>query len=394
MSSSSASSNNVNTTSNGKNGTLGELTIDIRPLLEDVSQVMTKHISSILNGVVGEYTVYKETHDTIMKLPCVQRLNERIIELEHQLNGGGESGAAAMTAAVPVGGGGSCADISQLQSAIVELNRYIQVLESRISVPPQSTETALLPQIQEEDHDHDNDDHDDDESSQSPTPLQEESIRLEVHETGDDEEGEQDEPDEEEDPEDPDAAAVAAPAVADKRLRSSMETNRIIESTPDAMEDEEEEQEETDEDDLAGGDDDNDEEELDIAEDETEPEIATTTGVEVTEEDDAVEEEEDVEEDQDAVEEDAVEEEEDAVEEEEDAVEEEEDAVEEEGAVEEEDAEDEIEVSEIKINGATYFTTNPQNGIIYACVDDDVGDEVGIFKNGVALFSKNKSATK
>ena len=66
----------------------GQLTIDIRPLLEDVSQVMTKHISSILSGVVGEYTVYKETHETIMGLPCVRKLQERISELENQLNGG------------------------------------------------------------------------------------------------------------------------------------------------------------------------------------------------------------------------------------------------------------------------------------------------------------------
>ena len=48
------------------------------------------------------------------------------------------------------------------------------------------------------------------------------------------------------------------------------------------------------------------------------------------------------------------------------------------------------EVEEVKIKGKTYFTTNPQNGIIYACVDDDVGDEVGVFKNGVAVFNKGK----
>jgi hypothetical protein len=44
----------------------------------------------------------------------------------------------------------------------------------------------------------------------------------------------------------------------------------------------------------------------------------------------------------------------------------------------------------VKIKGKTYFTTDPQNGIIYACVDDDVGDEVGVFKNGVAVFNKGK----
>ena len=56
-----------------------------------------------------------------------------------------------------------------------------------------------------------------------------------------------------------------------------------------------------------------------------------------------------------------------------------------------EDAEEETEeVEEVKIKGKTYFTTDPQNGIIYACVDDDVGDEVGVFKNGVAVFNKGK----
>jgi len=58
------------------------MTIDIRPMIEDVSQVMTKHITTILSGVIGEYTIYKETHDTIMGLPCVRKLQERISDLE------------------------------------------------------------------------------------------------------------------------------------------------------------------------------------------------------------------------------------------------------------------------------------------------------------------------
>jgi hypothetical protein len=62
----------------------GGMTIDIRPMIEDVSQVMTKHITSILSGVIGEYTIYKETHDTIMGLPCVRKLHERIMELEQR----------------------------------------------------------------------------------------------------------------------------------------------------------------------------------------------------------------------------------------------------------------------------------------------------------------------
>ena len=112
------------------NVTEGQLTIDIRPLLEDVSQVMTKHISSILSGVVGEYTVYKETHETIMGLPCVRKLQERISELENQLNGG----PAPTSSPCATSSSSSPSEISELQSAIIELNRYIQVLEARMDV--------------------------------------------------------------------------------------------------------------------------------------------------------------------------------------------------------------------------------------------------------------------
>jgi flagellar biosynthesis GTPase FlhF len=101
------------------------------------------------------------------------------------------------------------------------------------------------------------------------------------------------------------------------------------------------------------------------------------------------------EEEEDAAEEEEEEEEEEATADEKEGAEEEE-AEEEEAEEEEEEAaapaeeEAEIEVSEVKIKGKTYFTTDPQNGIIYACVDDDVGDEVGVFKNGVAVFNKGK----
>ena len=78
------------------------MTIDIRPMIEDVSQVMTKHITNILSGVIGEYTVYKETHDTIMGLPCVRKLQQRINELEnrpYENGGGGVVGGETTTAA-------------------------------------------------------------------------------------------------------------------------------------------------------------------------------------------------------------------------------------------------------------------------------------------------------
>ena len=76
----------------------GQLTIDIRPLLEDVSQVMTKHISSILSGVVGEYTVYKETHEDVIAALDRTQYNLKQVIREYMTSGSG-SGAASTTAA-------------------------------------------------------------------------------------------------------------------------------------------------------------------------------------------------------------------------------------------------------------------------------------------------------
>jgi hypothetical protein len=78
-------------------------------------------------------------------------------------------------------------------------------------------------------------------------------------------------------------------------------------------------------------------------------------------------------------------------EEEEEAVLEEE---EEEAALEEakettelETIEEESEVFEIVIKGKTYYTNDDKNGTIYACDSNcDVGDEIGQFKNGKAIF--------
>ena len=299
-----------------------KLTIDIRPLLEDVSQVMTKHITSILSGVVGEYTVYKETHETIMGLPCVRKLQERISDLENQLNGGGP--ASEFAASPPP------TEISELQSAIVDLNRYIQVLETRMDVK---------------------------------NVVSEEAIRLEVQEN-DDESSDANEPD-----------VIIPPSVHTNRIiDSSVVSYDETEETEDAEETAEEE--ETAEDTA---------EETDDAEETAEEE-------ETEDAEDAEETAEDAEETEATTEEEetaegTAEETEDTEETAEDA----EDAEETEETTE--DAEEEIEVSEIKIKGVTYFTTSAQNGIIYACVDDDVGDEVGVFKNGVALF-KSKTAKK
>jgi len=68
---------------------------------------------------------------------------------------------------------------------------------------------------------------------------------------------------------------------------------------------------------------------------------------------------------------------------------EEEEAEEEEA--EEEAEEEEGEVYEVTIGKKSYYTTNGQNGKIYAIdADEEVGDEVGVFVNGKATFHKKK----
>ena len=276
----------------------GGMTIDIRPMIEDVSQVMTKHITSILSGVIGEYTIYKETHDTIMGLPCVRKLQERISELEQHC--GGEGGGASMSASsmtTNTGGGSREEEVAQLQSAIADLNRYIHALESKVDMKS-AVSSGDGGHIQQQHHHQD-----------------EESVRLEIHETDDGDEGGED------------------------HCESTVETlsthkNVII--TTEALEETEAEAEPEEADAEA-----EDAEDAEDAEAQPEPEAEEAEDAEAQPEPEPEEEETE-------------------------------------------------EVEEVKIKGKTYFTTNPQNGIIYACVDDDVGDEVGVFKNGVAVFNKGK----
>jgi chemotaxis protein histidine kinase CheA len=316
------------------------MTIDIRPMIEDVSQVMTKHITNILSGVIGEYTIYKETHDTIMGLPCVRKLQERISQLEQDGSGGG--GVASASAASASRSGSREEEVAQLQSAIADLNRYIHALESKVNMKQVSSGADA-----------------------------EESVRLEIHETdeGDDDGDECDE-------------HLCESTVETSSHKNVIITSEAIEEAEDAEAEAEDAEAEPEEADAEAKD----------------AEADAEAAEEAEEEEDAEEEEEDAEEAEDAEAEEAEEEDAEAEEAEEEA--EDAEAEPEQAEAEAEDAEaqpepepeeeETEEVEEVKIKGKTYFTTNPQNGIIYACVDDDVGDEVGVFKNGVAIFNKGK----
>ena len=51
------------------------------------------------------------------------------------------------------------------------------------------------------------------------------------------------------------------------------------------------------------------------------------------------------------------------------------------------EAEEEEEVIEIEHNGITYFVTNETDGEVYECVDDDIGEQVGVIKKGkITIF--------
>ncbi len=354
---SSSSSSNVGT----------GITIDIRPMIEDVSQVMTKHITNILSGVIGEYTIYKETHDTIMGLPCVRKLQQRITELEN-----GRGGEETATTATPIPTTlSTCAsktnsredEIAQLQSAIIDLNRYIHALEKSNNAKKAADEPNSI-------------------QNETNREEEEESVKLEIHEN----DGHVDGDEQPLDDQCVDSSTIhkteniiVSPDELKEEDAEDEEAEEEEEEEADAQQEQAEEEEEEEEEE--------DEEEVDAEEEQADVEDANAEAEEETEEEpaevddtNAAEAEEDA---KDADAQDANADEEEA--EEEEAEEEEADAEE-----DEEEEEAEIEVSEVNIKGKTYFTTDAVNGIIYACVNDDVGDEVGVFKNGVAVFNKGK----
>ena len=340
------------------------MTIDIRPMIEDVSQVMTKHITNILSGVIGEYTIYKETHDTIMGLPCVRKLQARILELEQPPHSSSSTAStAACSSGSGSGSGGNGAsredEVAQLQSAIAELNRYIHALESKVDVKSaMSSERAVAAAAEvfvvESESESD----------------EEESVRLEIQEQTDD---------------------GGDNAVTEENIVLNRNCPKNVIISPGALhpvveEEVEEDPEAAAEAELALDEEAEEEEGEEEEAEEAEAEALLDTDADADEEEAEEEEGEEAEEEEGEEEEEEEEEAGDAEEAEEEE-EEEEEAVD---AQQQPEADDEIEVSEVTIKGKTYFTTDPVNGIIYACVDDDVGDEVGVFKNGVAVFNKTK----
>ena len=140
---------------------------------------------------------------------------------------------------------------------------------------------------------------------------------------------------------------------------------------------------------LLGKSDMSDDKEEEEEEKEKEKEKEEEEEEESAEEEEEVEEsaEEEEEEEEEEVEESAEEEEEEEEEESAEEEEVEESAEEEEEVEESAEEEEELEVFEITINGTEYYTTNENDGVIYAVdADSDVGDEIGKFVNKKPVF--------
>jgi len=55
---------------------------------------------------------------------------------------------------------------------------------------------------------------------------------------------------------------------------------------------------------------------------------------------------------------------------------------------EEEEGEEEEDVYEVELNNNIYYVTNEIDGLIFKQdLEGDVGDEIGYFKDGVAIFN-------
>jgi hypothetical protein len=163
-------------------------------------------------------------------------------------------------------------------------------------------------------------------------------------------------------------------------------TNQSDESSPELESSEEDCASETEESDESEAEAEQEEQEGS----EEEEEEAEEAEEEQEEAEDEQEEAEEVEDEQEEaeVEQEEVEAEQEEVEAEQEGSEAEQEEAEEEQEEAEEAEEAEEEVYEIVIKNVTYFTTNENNGDIYSCVDGDVGEIVGKFKNKKPVFTR------
>jgi hypothetical protein len=305
---------------------------DISSILNDVTASIQNNIKKSLDGALKDYELYKSTHDAILQIPFVRELYIQNQEL-----------------------------ISQLEM-LEHPNSHSQPIQLKIDeLSPQSSPMVMHSYFQIDSHD--------------DNPFTKNTNKI----LSSDSEGEEEDLEESEESEELEELEEEVSASEKEEEEEEVSASEKEEEEEEVSANEEEEEEE-----VSANEEEEEEEVSANEEEEQEEEVSANEEEEQEEEVSANEEEEQEEEEEEQ------EEEEEEQEEQEEEQEEQEEEEEEEEEGEEEEEEEGEEVYEIVIKNITYFTTNENDGDIYSCVDGDVGEIVGKFKNKKPSFMKRK----
>jgi len=323
---------------------------DISSILNDVTASIQNNIQKSLDCALKDYELYKSTHDAILQIPFVRELyiqNQQLISQLEMLEQPLQSQSIQL----------KIDELSPPSSPLV-MHSYFQI-DPNDDNPFANNENKKLSSASEQDTASEAEEDEEEEVSASEAEEDEEE---EVSASASEAEAEEAEEEEEE--------AVSA---------SASEAEEAVSASEAEAEAEEEEEEEEEEEAVSASEAEaeaeaKEEEVVSESEEEEEEEEAVSAEEEAEEEEEAVSAEEEAEEEEEAISASASEVEEEAVS----------------ASASEVEEEAEEEVYEIVIKNVTYFTTNENDGDIYSCVDGDVGEIVGKFKNKKPVFMKRK----
>ena len=308
-------------------------------LMDELRQSLEPKIQNAL----ADYNLYKETHEAVMKIPFVKRL------LENQCR---------------------CSNVSQTQSTQLQEPIQLEIIDTAVEHAEQGLQNldSINEYINSTKFDYNND------ANIATSSSDFECASEEV---------------------DADSVANESDADNDEEERHDVAHAEVEKEGDEVDEDGDEVDEEGDEEDEDEKEDEEEEEEEDEEEEEGEGEgDEEGEGDKEKEEGNKEKKERDEERDEEGNEEEIqVSHAEEKEASKEASKEEEEEDDEEEDEEEEEEDEEELELFEVEIKGKTYVTNDEKEGDIYDYTNDEVGEIVGAFKNGIAKFAK-KSRTK
>ena len=338
--------NITTTTGNGVNSIIDVrgIQIDISSVLKDVTNSIKNNLKTSFDDVLKDYELYKSTHDALLQIPFIKDLYNKNSELSLQVKTLKQQEEEGLKYCEEEDG--------EEHEPTITLNIHDSFIKNNDDEPfSLRADFFKINKMNKKQPENDFEI----ENSEEEEEAEEEAI-SEADEEADEEEEEEEEEEESEKEE------------SEEESEAEEEESEAEEAEEEAEEEESEAEEEEEEEESEA--EEAEEEEEEAEEEEAEEEVKE-------EEEEVKEEEEEVKEEEEAKEE-----------EEEEAISE---AKEEEEEEEEEEAEEEEEeVFEILIKNVTYYTTNKQDGDIYSCVNNDVGEIVGKFKNGKPSFSKRK----